>query len=186
MGVGSELPRVTRLGCSFHWTQAVWRKAQEIGLKPAYVNDEGTHVFIKKILALPILPARQIEPIFCSLTKDREWKETTPQLLELIKYVNGTWIVHNTWNPDAWSVYGHSIRTNNDVEGYHNRLNSRGRREMPLYQLFTFLHQESTMVPLTCRLVSEDRVRRYQRVAYIRLQGAYFALWLQYNDQEIH
>ena len=118
VGVGSELPGVTRLGCSSHWTQAVWRKAQEIGLKPAYVNDEGTHVFIKKILALPFLPAQQIEPIFCSLTKDHDgqWKETTPRLLELIKYVNGTWIVHSTWNPDAWLVYGQSIRTNNDVE----------------------------------------------------------------------
>ena len=92
MGGGrSELPGVTRLGCSFHLTQAVWRKAQEIGLKPAYVNDKGTHVFIKKILALPFLPSRQIEPIFCSLTKDRDgqWKKTSPQLLELIKYGNG-------------------------------------------------------------------------------------------------
>ena len=71
--------------------------------------NEGTHVFIEKILALPFLPARQIEPIFCSLTKDHDsqWKETIPQLLELIKYVNGTWILHSTWNPEAWSVYGH-------------------------------------------------------------------------------
>jgi len=33
----------TRLfGCNFHWTQAVWRKVQELGLQAAYRDDDVT------------------------------------------------------------------------------------------------------------------------------------------------
>lgn len=38
-------------GCLFHWTQAVWRKVQEIGLGTAYKNDDAVHKYIKKIMA---------------------------------------------------------------------------------------------------------------------------------------
>ena len=74
VGVGSELRLLFPLELSC-LAEGTGDRA-----KPAYVNDEGTHVFIEKILALPFLPARQIEPIFCSLTKDRDgqWKDTIP------------------------------------------------------------------------------------------------------------
>ena len=37
------LPEVDIQDCSFHWTQAVWRKTQEIGLAVAYRQDVGTN-----------------------------------------------------------------------------------------------------------------------------------------------
>ena len=69
-GVSATLQDVKILYCSFHWTQAVWRKTQELGLKPAYyVNDEGVHLYIKMLLSLPFLPANQIQPLFDNMTK---------------------------------------------------------------------------------------------------------------------
>ncbi|XP_076047284.1 uncharacterized protein LOC143028802 [Oratosquilla oratoria] len=38
-------------GCLFHWTQSVWRKAQEIGLQHAFIKDNAVHGFIKKLMA---------------------------------------------------------------------------------------------------------------------------------------
>ncbi len=38
-------PDVLIQGCSFHWAQCVWRKIQQIGLAPAYKNDNATHKF---------------------------------------------------------------------------------------------------------------------------------------------
>ena len=80
-GVSATLQDVKILGCSFHWTQAVWRKTQELGLKPAYVNDEGVHLYIKKLLSLSFLPANQIQPLFDNMTKDAdgEWKDVPAQ-----------------------------------------------------------------------------------------------------------
>ena len=37
------LPDVRILGDYFHWSQAVQRKVQELGLQVAYNNDEKTH-----------------------------------------------------------------------------------------------------------------------------------------------
>ena len=79
---------------------------------------------------MPFLPVNQIQPLFDNMTRDAdgEWKDVPPQLLDLLQYIQATWITSNVWSPPAWSVFGQSVRTNNDVEGYHNRLNSRGRK----------------------------------------------------------
>ena len=60
-------PGVTILGCYFHWLQAVWRKAQEFGLKVAYSTDNKTNKYICKLLCLPYLPAECIYTIFTAL-----------------------------------------------------------------------------------------------------------------------
>ena len=48
-------------------------------------------------------------------------------LNKLLQYVSRTWINSVVWPPECWSVYYQSVRTNNDLEGWHNRLNYRGR-----------------------------------------------------------
>jgi hypothetical protein len=56
-----------------------------------------------------------------------------------------------------------SIRTNNDVEGWHNNLNSRvgSRDPVPFYLLVTELFKEASDLPMTLRLVTEGKLRRY-------------------------
>ena len=39
----SVFPGVTLLGFSFHWTQTIWRKIQDLGLVSSYMNDDATH-----------------------------------------------------------------------------------------------------------------------------------------------
>ena len=119
------MPRITIRGCAFHWTQAVWRKVQSIGLQGSYTNDVATHKIIRKILALPFLHAEHISVMFQSL----DAKADSPKLRDLMSYVNDTWIANPVWSPRDWSVYMQSIRTNNnDCEGWHNRLNRRAKR----------------------------------------------------------
>lgn len=50
------LPGVKIKGCVFHWTQALWRKIQELGLQQPYCNDQGTYIYLRKFMALPFLP----------------------------------------------------------------------------------------------------------------------------------
>ena len=86
--VENVFPHVHLQGCLFHWTQAVWRKVQEIGLGTAYKNDDAVHKYIKKLMALPFLPHEHIKPMFQAL-KDFA---TSSLLQSLVHYLQGTWI----------------------------------------------------------------------------------------------
>lgn len=41
--VRQVLPHVQMRGCSFHWSQSVWRHIQGLGLQSAYNSDHALH-----------------------------------------------------------------------------------------------------------------------------------------------
>ena len=168
-------------GCVFHWTQAVWRKCQLLGLQSQYSSDGALQSYVRKLLALPFLPAEHVEPTFQKLQS----RATPGPLTELCSYISTTWL-SGFWTPVDWSVFGRSIRTNNDVEGWHRRLNHKSSRPgLPLYLLIQLLHQEAKTVSLQMKLVKEAKLCRYQRKLYKRLQGQVFKLWQRYEDGEL-
>ena len=65
--VRSEFPGVSIKECVFHWTHAIWRKAQEIGLKPEYDKRSTIFNYIRRLVALPFLPSEHVEPAFREL-----------------------------------------------------------------------------------------------------------------------
>ena len=152
------------------------RRIQECGLQVAYASDDGTFKFLRKVMALCFLPAQHITPIFRRLEQ-----EATAALTPLLQYVGRTWIGSNVWTPASWSVYFQSVRTNNDLEGWHTRLNARGRAGMNLYMLVALLHDESSMIPVQVRLVSEGKLRRHQRKVFVDLQRRIFGYWEEYE-----
>ena len=173
-------PDVQLKGCLFHWTQALWRKTQELGLQRAYSEDRGTHKFIRKLMALPFLPSEHIQPLFDKMVE----RATSQQLTELVTYVESTWITSEMWPPATWSVFMRSTRTNNDIEGWHFRLNQRAQKgNLPFYMLLTLLTQEAAHVNLQVRLVSEKKLQRIQRSKSRQMQGTIFKLWEEYNDK---
>lgn len=144
--VAEILPHVVVQGCSFHWGQAVWRKIQELGLQVAYSNDASMHKYLRKVLSLPYIPAEHIEEQFLRLCRKANGSQVIDRLLN---YVRNTWINSTIWPPSAWCVFGRSIRTNNDVEGWHHRLNKKARKgQLIFYLLVQLLHKEAKLVPL--------------------------------------
>ena len=123
-------------------------------------------------MALCFLPAQHIEPIFRRLQDEA----TTAPLIQFADYVHRTWIacVQTIWTPDSWSVYRLSIRTNNDIEGWHNRLKSRGSAHMPFYLMVKLLHDEAVLVPVQVRLVSDSKLKRHQSAKFRNLQRKIF------------
>ena len=108
-------PTASIKGCVFHFTQAVWRKTQELGLKTTYSQRGAEYRYIRMLMALPFLPSHDIEPAF-QLLSDRA---TSPELRSLVRYMENTWMDNAVWRPRNWSIYRQSIRTNNDVEGMY-------------------------------------------------------------------
>ena len=125
-------------------------------------------------MALPFLPHEYIRHMFQQL-KDLA---TTPVLQSLVNYINDTWINSTVWSPENWSVFKKSVRTNNDVEGWHHRLNNNARRaSLPVYLLIHLLHQESRLVSMQVHLVSENKLKRQQQRKYKDLQAKIVKYW---------
>ena len=129
-----------------------------------HTTDRGTYDYVRKMMALPFLPGEKIERRFNHLQR----RTTTKALKSFCQYVNDNWIISRTFSPATWSVYMESVRTNNDLEGWHNALNRRakGRAQLPLYVLIQLLHKEAALVSLQIRLVFDRGLRRHQRKTY--------------------
>ena len=75
------------------------------------------------------------------------------------------------------------VRTNNDIEGWHNSLNRRagGRVHLPFYLLIQLLHRESSVYTVQVRLVNARKLQRIQRKKYRALQARIFGYWEDYS-----
>lgn len=176
----SVLPDVTVRGCCYHWSQAVWRKVQEIGLQAAYNRHEGVYKLIRKLLVLPFLPEEHIVPTFEKLEQKCTNDE---QLSRLSAYIRSTWINDSDFSTAAWCVFMQPIRTNNDVEGWHHRFNMRAvNGRLPFYVLVPLLREEAKTVEIQMTLLSNRKLKRCQRKKYRTLQAKLFNAWDTYQN----
>ncbi|KAK2167713.1 hypothetical protein LSH36_25g09066 [Paralvinella palmiformis] len=122
--VHTVLPQVTCSGCHFHWTQAIWRKVQSLGLTADYMEKSQVQKFVRCLMCLPFLPHANIVPMFVNIISlDIPANPMPPMLHQLLDYIQRTWIYSNVWHPEFWSQSQRSVRTNNDCEGWHRKLN---------------------------------------------------------------
>lgn len=95
-----------------------------------YTARDSVYEDVRQLLALPYLPAEKISRAFHRIRRH----SVDADLNLLYDYVERTWIGGAQWPPSAWSVFRATVRTNNDVEGWHHRLNNRATRgQLQLY-----------------------------------------------------
>ncbi|XP_063845359.1 uncharacterized protein LOC135091548 [Scylla paramamosain] len=173
------LPNTTIQGCLFHWAQCIFRKVQDLGLAVAYRENGLMQKFVRKLFALPCLPVEHICAAFNQLSNE----PSTPAVAPLLDYIRDTWIEGDLWPPTSWCIFNQSTRTNNDVEGYHRRINEKARNQAhQLYKLIPLLHAESCLVPLQVQLVKEQKLKKYHRKRAQTTQGRIFSYWRQYEE----
>ncbi|XP_062584169.1 uncharacterized protein LOC134245950, partial [Saccostrea cucullata] len=149
----------------------------------AYNTRGEVHEFIRQVLALPFLPPEHKVETFHHLDRHVQ----TDLLDSLMEYVWRQWLNNPTFPVRNWSVFMLSIRTNNDVEGWHNRLNSRvaQRGPVPFYLLLVELHKEAKQIPLQAKLISEGKMVRIHKKRTTHVNGKLFAAWKQYSEGEM-
>ncbi|CAG2244808.1 unnamed protein product [Mytilus edulis] len=97
-----------------------------------------------------------------------------------------TWIKSTVWPVESWTVFSQPTRTNNDVEGWHRRINKKSSEEKkPFYLLLPKLKEEAELLPNQLKMVSECKLTRQQRSTSKFLQAKYFQLWDQYRDGDL-
>ncbi|CAC5370087.1 unnamed protein product [Mytilus coruscus] len=165
--------------------QGIMRKVAKLGLKTAYDSKKSVHLFIRKLLALPYLPSDHIRPAFTEMLQTTA--TASPQIKQLMTYlqrVPGSTTQSGLFN-SGLSIRL-SVRTNNDVEGWHRRFNGKAaHNHLHFYKIVPAFQQEAKTVSITQQLQSEQQLSRYQRDTYKQLQGRLTSLWDQYEEDSI-
>lgn len=110
-------------------------------------NERGDiFSFLRQVMALPFLPPEHIVPVFQHL----EQRARSNLLITFMDYIWRQWITNPVFPVKNWSVFMLSVRTNNDPEGWHNRLNRHVNQQgpVPFYLLLTELYKEAENIPL--------------------------------------
>ena len=103
----------------------------------------------------------------------------------LYDYVKGTWFESSVWKPRDLCGYHRLVRTNNDVEGYHRRLNLRCGNHPPVYKLLKVLHDEARLVDITAKLVSSHGVCLHCKKQTKEAQARVLEIWDLFEEGQI-
>ena len=168
-GIREVFPEKRVKGSVFHWTHALYRHVQSEGLQQAYHNDLGTRTFIRRLMALAFIRKAHILRMFLQLSSTVE----DDRLTGMASYVYNTWIDGSVWPPSAWGVFMQNVRTNNDVEGWHHRINNKaGRGQIQFYLLLDLLQEEAKFLKVQTALVRDDKYSRHRRREYKRVNDS--------------
>jgi len=111
-------------------------------------------------MTLPFLPAEHIAPAFDAMVHSLpvDDNECIASLVQLAMSVRHGSKVSCGQPTPSWLAFQLSVRTNNDMEGWHNRLNLKTQsRKLDMYQLVPLLHREALFIDVQVTLVHEHR-----------------------------
>ncbi|CAF3709276.1 unnamed protein product [Rotaria socialis] len=138
--IAAEFVGAKHSSCYFHFTQAVYRAVQRVGLSTSYNNDNDIKHSCRKLMALALLPEPIIEDTFDELLAAMSI-EIKNKPNDLLQYFQGQWFVK--FPMSQWCMHGFSMRTNNDAEAFHSRFNRRVQITHPnMWSFIKFLQGE--------------------------------------------
>ena len=143
-------------------------------------KDLKMRQFIKMLFGLPFLPPREMVEEFAELREDFEKRGES--MISLYKYVFDNWLDHSVWKPRNICAFRRVVRTNNDAEGYHRRLNIRLGEKPPIYRLIQFLYRESILVDITCTLITCKTINMQRRKQTREGNAHILDLWSKFED----
>ena len=69
--------------------------------------------------------------------------------------------------------------------GFHTALNTKGRSKCSFYLLVKLLHEESSLVPLQTRLVSDNKLTRLRKKLSEKMDEKLFQHWADFEEGKI-
>ena len=101
-------------GCLFHYTQAIWNRVRKAGLVNIYRTNSDFIKWLRCIMALPLLPQKEISSTFCLLgdqiIPDLSQSQDS-NIRQLKKYIKKQWVLR-----ENLSVFETPNATNNGAE----------------------------------------------------------------------
>lgn len=108
-------------GCNFHYCQALKRQARSFeGLSASLLASELHIQVLTMFTRLSLLPLERIMTGFGALLQFIIEKDLEEDFRDFVEYFRRTWFVR--YDIKDWCVSDRERRTNNNLEGYNNRL----------------------------------------------------------------
>ena len=124
----TAFPHATVNGCAFHFNQSLWRSIQRNCLAAQYNTDTVLRNQVSLLFALPYVHPEHVFEAFLMIKQ-----QSTPALANVLKYFERMYVgrltrrgvsqpsfSHLFWNLSYRALFG-IPRTNNAVEGFHNK-----------------------------------------------------------------
>uniref|UniRef100_A0A914XJV7 MULE transposase domain-containing protein n=1 Tax=Plectus sambesii TaxID=2011161 RepID=A0A914XJV7_9BILA len=113
-------------GCRFHYSQAIVRNADRVGLKAAKRKVRPIRHWLQRILGLSLLPPHLVKSIWTEVLRhppqDRGCREYLPAMRRFVKYFEKVWLSDDV-RIELWNHFDNEgARTTNAVEGYHSMI----------------------------------------------------------------
>ena len=114
-------------GCYFHASQAIYRRAKQVGLDHLMNNSQEVKEWVRLLMSLPLLPANQISNVFQTSLHPFTLRQfqNDAGILSLYEYVDSYWL--KIVGVERMSVFRAPRRTNATVKSFNNTLKSRIR-----------------------------------------------------------
>ena len=188
-------------GCNFHWTQRVYRNLKRLEFSVAYRKDSKVKELVRELLALPFALYKEIPGLFKRLRdqsvqlvadlnelNEKRADDNLPPLCitdlkPFFEYVEKQWITSRVWYPETWSDFFQEVRTNNDAEGWHYRINMYASKKayLNLFHLIKLLFKETQMNMIKKRLLLQGKDVRSQKKVYMRTNERIKDIWKKYR-----
>ena len=161
--IHTVFPTTTIRGCFFHYTQAIWRRTQAEGLAVLYREDPDIQRFIRRAAVLPLIPMPLIDDVWFQALEDINLHPTN--VTPFADYVTEYWVEGDRQRWNHFTNQG--PRTNNNVEGWHSRINKKLNHGHPnIFQLIELLQKEQATTEATRIQLSAGGKRKLKKKKY--------------------
>jgi len=110
-------------GCWFHFCQAILTNVGSIGFKQDYQNSYEVRFWIKRFMALALIPLYRIEDAVAIIINEIDPDEKIfDKKVEFLQYFADQWLnaKMSKQGPEIWNQHLATIRTNNGSENNHS------------------------------------------------------------------
>ena len=175
-------PGAALRGCHFHFAQCLWRKVQKLGLAEDYREKDEIRDFIQRSAAISFVPPNFVRVAWTGVKADMP---DDARVKEYVEYFDKTWM-DGQFRLRMWNHYAQTgPRTNNHLEGWHNRLKRLSRKAHPnLYEVLELFQREEAASSVTITQLEAGGVRKAKRRKVVQREERIQALWTELEAGE--
>lgn len=114
-------PNIRKVGCYFHFAQAIRRNARSIkSLSASLIGDTIQHKVLIMFIRLGLLPLERVDAGFNAVLHFISSNKLEDDFQDFADYFRRTWF--GRYPKEDWCVSDREKRTNNHLEGYNHRI----------------------------------------------------------------
>jgi hypothetical protein len=145
----------------FHFSQCVFRKIVEYGLKVQYGEDQDLRKWVKKVMGLALIDTEKVSDMWVALLDDDVCTHYSGLNDGFNDYFTKTWINDEDEPPlfpiSLWNHYRNpDERTNNNGEGYNKRINNNFGIDPNIWKFIQLLKIEESKSNDQVNLIDEE------------------------------